>query len=115
MPKQVQTYSAGIKIKNVSLDWGRIVTDKYKFNDDKIEITIYTASVAWNNFLFNYGMRKEDSNTPKFEDDVLRPARIKNSSYGGIQYSWWKPLVVGVHYNYFLLNEVSATMTFFIR
>lgn len=112
---QVQTFSAGLKYKNVSLDWGRIVTDKYKFTDEKVEITLFTASVAWNNFLFNYGMRKEDSPTPKFQDDVLKPARIKNSTYLGVQYSWWRPLVVGVHYNYFLLNEVSATMTIFIR
>lgn len=112
---QVQTFSAGIKWKNLSLDYGKIVTDKYKFTDEIVEITIYTASLAWNNFLFNYGMRKEDSPTPKFQDDVLKPARIKNSTYAGVQYSWWKPLVVGVHYNYFLLNEVSATMTIFIR
>ncbi len=112
---QVKTFSGGIKIRNLSLDYGKIITDKYKFNDERNEISIYTASLAWRNFIFNYGMRTEDSPTPKFKDDVLKDARIKKASYGGIQYSWWRPLVVGVHYNYFLLNEVSATMTFFIR
>jgi hypothetical protein len=112
---QVKTFSLGIKIKNLSLDYGKIITDKYKFNDERNEISLYTASLAWRNFIFNYGMRTEDSPTPKFKDDMLINARIKKASYGGIQYSWWRPLVVGVHYNYFLLNEVSATMTFFIR
>ena len=99
----------------MSLDYGKIITDKYKFNDERNEISLYTASIAWQNFIFNYGMRTEDSPTPKFKDNMLKDARIKKTSYAGVQYSWWRPLVVGVHYNYFLLNEVSATMTFFIR
>lgn len=112
---QVRTYSVGLKVKNMSLDFGKIMTDKYKYNDDKMDITILTASMAIGNWVLNYGARKEDSPTPKFKDDVLKTARIKKATYAGVQYSWWKPLVVGVHYNYFLLNEVSATMTFFIR
>lgn len=111
----VRSFSAGIKVRNFSFDVGKIITDKYKYTDEKVEITLYSASMAWRNFLFNYGMRREDSPTPKFKDEVLKDARIKKAGYGGIQYSWWRPLVVGVHYNYFLLNEVSATMTFFIR
>lgn len=112
---QVQTYSVGIKIRNVSFDWGHIITDKYKFTEERVDISILSASLAWGNFLFNLGSRKEDSSTPKFEDDVLKTQRIKNSTYLGVQYSWWKPLVVGVHYNYFLLNELSLTTTIFIR
>jgi hypothetical protein len=112
---QVKTFSIGVKVKNFSFDYGKIITDKYKFTDDKNEITLYTASMAWRNFLFNYGMRTEDSSTPKFENNVLKTARIKKATYAGVQYSWWRPLIVGVHYNYFLLNEISATMTFFIR
>lgn len=112
---QVRTLSLGMKLKNLSLDYGKIITDKYRLTDERNEITLYTASLAWENFIFNYGMRTEDSPTPIFKDDVLKDARIKKASYAGVQYSWWRPLVVGVHYNYFLLNEVSATMTFFIR
>ncbi len=112
---QVKTLSAGLKLWNLSLDAGRIVTDKYKFTEDSVNITILSASYAWKDFLFNYGMRTEDSPTPKFEDNTLVPEKIKKANYAGIQYSWWRPLVVGVHYNYFLLNEVSATMTFFYR
>lgn len=112
---QVRTYSVGIKVKNMSLDYGKIMTDKYSFNDEKMDITIITASAAIGNWVLNYGARREDSPTPKFQDDMLKYSRIKKATYAGVQYSWWKPLVVGVHYNYFLLNEVSATMTFFIR
>ncbi len=112
---QVRTFSAGMKIWNLSLDWGKIIADKYKFDDQRVDITILSASLAWKNWLFNYGMRTEDSLTPKFEDDMLVPAKIKKATYAGVQYSWWRPLVVGVHYNYFLLNEVSATMTVFYR
>lgn len=111
----VRTFSGGIKFRNFSFDVGKIYTDKYKFTDEKIDITLYTASMAWNNWLFNYGMRREESPTPKFKDDILVPAKVKKATYAGVQYSWWRPLVVGVHYNYFLLNEVSATVTIFIR
>lgn len=112
---QVRTYSAGLKFWNLSIDMGKILADKYQFDDQKVDITIYSASLAWRNWLFNYGMRTEDSLAPKFEDDALIPAKIKKATYAGVQYSWWRPLVVGVHYNYFLLNEVSATMTVFYR
>ncbi len=112
---QVKTYSAGLKFRNVSIDMGKIITDKYKFTEEIVDITIYSASLAWRNWLFNYGMRTEDSITPKFKDDKLVDGRIKKATYAGVQYSWWRPLVVGVHYNYFLLNEVSATMTLFYR
>lgn len=112
---QVKTVSAGIKVKNFSFDVGKIITDKYSFTDENIDITLFSASMAWRNFLFNYGQRKEESPTPKFKDDALVPAKVKNASYAGIQYSWWRPVVVGVHYNYFLLNELSATVTIFIR
>ena len=111
----VRSFSAGVKVMNFSFDYGKIITDKYKYTDEKVDITLLTASMAWKNFLFNLGTRTEDSSTPKFEDDVLKAQRVKKATYAGIQYSWWRPLVVGVHYNYFLLNEVSATMTFFIR
>lgn len=112
---RVTTVSAGVKLWNLSLDAGEITTDKYQFTKDKAKIRIYSASLAWNNFLFNFGQRREDSFTPKFKDDVLKYSRIKKANYAGVQYSWWRPLVVGVHYNYFLLNEVSATFTIFIR
>lgn len=112
---QVRTYSVGLKVKNFSFDYGKIMTDKYQYNLNKMDITILTASMAWQNWVFNYGARREDSPTPKFQDNVLKYPRIKKATYAGIQYSWWRPLVVGVHYNYFLLNEVSLTMTFFIR
>ena len=112
---RVTTVSAGVKLWNLSLDAGEIYTDKYKFTKDTAKVRIYSAALAWQNFLFNFGQRREDSFAPKFKDDVLKYQRIKKANYAGIQYSWWRPLVVGVHYNYFLLNEVSLTMTIFIR
>ncbi|MFL5785105.1 MAG: hypothetical protein ACJ76H_10870 [Bacteriovoracaceae bacterium] len=113
---QVKTASVGIKVKNFSFDYGKIITDKYTYTKEKVDITLLSASMAWGNFLFNYGARTENSPAiPKFKDDMLVSSKTKKATYAGIQYSWWRPLVVGVHYNYFLLNEVSATMTFFIR
>lgn len=113
---QVRTFSVGMKLGNLSLDAGKIITDKYEYTDKRVDITIYSASLAWENFLFNYGMRTEDSPAiPKYKDKALHTARIKKATYAGVQYSWWKPVVVGVHYNYFLLSELSATLTIFLR
>lgn len=111
----VRTVSVGIKVKNFSFDYGKIITDKYAFTDDINEITILSASMTAGHFLFNLGFRKEDSPTPEFIDDEIKDERVKRDTYLGVQYSWWKPLVVGLNYNYFLLNELSATVTVFIR
>ena len=108
----MQTYSLGLKLGNLYLDWGRIKTF-YKFYNDDINITIYSASYIWKKFLLNVATRNEDTPLLKYQDEKLINQREQVSTYGGIQYSLNSYAILGVHYNYFLLDEVSASLALF--
>jgi hypothetical protein len=97
----VQNYFAGIQIKNLFLDAGVIKTH-YKFYDDDSEIKLYSASYIWNKLLFNLAYRIETV----YEKD-------ESEIYAGLQYSLNKYLILGVHYNYYLLDEMAGSLTIF--
>lgn len=108
----VQTLSAGIRIKNVSIDGGLIKT-KYKFYDEDSVIQIISTSVNYRNYLFNLATRTETSNASKYDDGILRLEKDQQSWYSGVQVSLGKHLVLGVAYNYFMLREFSLNGTLF--
>lgn len=108
----VQTLSAGIRIKNVSLDAGLIKT-KYKFYEDDSVIRIISTSVNYRNYLFNLATRTETSSAAKYEDGMLTLEKDQQNWYSGAQVSVGKHLILGVAYNYFLLREFSLNGTLF--
>lgn len=108
----VQTLSAGIRIKNVSIDAGLIST-KYKFYDEDSVIRIISASVNYRNYLFNLANRSETSSAAKYEDGMLTLEEGQQSWYTGAQVSLGKHVILGVAYNYFLLREFSLNGTLF--
>lgn len=108
----VQNFFAGIRIKNLFLDAGVIKT-YYEFYDDNSNINLYSASYIWNKFLFNLALRREESPAPKYKDGVLSSERESSDIYGGIQYSFNQNLIIGAHYNYYLLDELSLSATLF--
>lgn len=108
----VQTLSAGLRIKNVSIDAGLIKT-KYKFYEDDSVIQIISGAVNYRNFLFNLATRSEASNAAKYEDGVLKLEKDQRSWYTGVQASLGKHLILGVAYNYFLLDEYSLNASLF--
>lgn len=109
----VQTYFAGVQLKNFFIDAGVIKT-YYKFYDDDSSISLYSASYIYKKFLFNLALRNENSPRLKYEDGVLVQKEEENSTYGGIQYSLNKYLIIGVHYNYYLLDELAGSLVIFI-
>lgn len=108
----VQTLSAGVRIKNVSIDGGLIKT-KYKFYEDDSVIRIISTSVNYRNYLFNLATRSETSSAAKFEDGILKLEKDQTSWYTGVQVSAGKHLILGVSYNYFLLREFSLNGNLF--
>lgn len=108
----VTTLSAGVKISKLSLDAGVIKT-KYKLYDSGSEVHLYSGSLVLSNFMFNVAMRNEINPAPKFINRKLVEEGIKSDYFGGVQYSIGKHLVVGVNYNYFLLDEYSFIGTVF--
>lgn len=109
---QVVSYSLGTKIKNLSLDYG-VISTKYKQDIADTRINLVSASYIMGDFMFNLALRNENSPAPKFVDGQLKFEESKSDIYGGVQASLGRYLIVGLNYNYFLLNEVSAMGTIF--
>ena len=108
----VKTLTVGTQIKKLTLDMGYLKT-KYKFYNNETIIKIYSASYNYKSFLFNYSLRKELSDNLAFENNNLVIKRNKNEIYFGTQYSLSRSLVAGIQYNYFLLHELSASLTIY--
>jgi hypothetical protein len=110
----VQNVFAGLKINDLYLDYGSIRT-RYKLYGDEgdVSISLFSSSYIWNKFLFNLAYRIEDSPFAKSENGILIKARKKYATYTGMQFSLTPYFILGVHYNYFLLNEGSASMAIF--
>ncbi len=108
----VQTLSAGVRIKSLSIDAGFIKT-KYKFYEDDSVIQIISGSYNYRNYLFNLATRTETSSASKYEDGLLTLEKGQQSWYTGVQVSVGKHLILGVAYNYFLLREFSLNGTLF--
>lgn len=109
----VQTFTIGTKIKNLSLDMGTIAT-KYKFYREPTDIRIYSSAYNFKRFLFNLAYRQEDSPNMDIKDGNLIPEREKTDWYYGLQYSANDNLLFGVGHNTYLMDEWSVTITFFI-
>lgn len=108
----VQTLTAGTRIKDFAFDVGFIKT-KYEYYLEDANIRIYSAAYAYKNLLFNLAFRNENSNLPKFKDHTLVSQKNSNSTYGGVQVGLGKHVIIGLSYNYFLLKEVSFNGTIF--
>lgn len=109
---QVMTYSVGSKFKNLSFDYGLIST-RYKLDEANTRVSLYSTSYIMGDFMFNLALRSENSPALKFVDGELRYQERKDDIYGGVQASLGRYLIVGVNYNYFLLNEFSTMATLF--
>ena len=104
--------TVGTQIGKLTFDFGTIKT-KYKFYSNPTNITIFSTSYNYKSFLFNLSSRKEQSDNWAFENGTLVLKRKKSDTYGGIQYSINRSLVVGLHYNYFLLHELAGSLTIY--
>lgn len=108
----VQTYSVGMNLKFLFLDAGFIKTH-YEFYDEDQEISIYSASYLVKKFLLNVAYRQEKSPMLQYVDNQLIDKTAVYNTYGGLQYSLSKSIVLGLHYNYNLLEEMSGSLTLF--
>ena len=109
---KVKNFFAGVVIGNLFLDMGSISTH-YKFYEEDVSIKIYSASYIWKKFLFNVAMRDETSPSLKYNDGEYTRERDKKEFYTGLQYSLSQNLIVGLHYNYYLLQEVAGSLVLF--
>ncbi|MDO9181542.1 MAG: hypothetical protein Q7U04_04000 [Bacteriovorax sp.] len=109
----VKTFTIGTKINNLSLDYGLILT-KYNFYTESTQINLYSGSYVYKKFLFNLAFRQENSPNMSYLNNQLIIQRKKMDIYYGAEFLANRFFVFGLQYNYFLLNEVSASLTIFI-
>jgi hypothetical protein len=110
----VKSFSAGVRIKNLSLD-AAVLSTKYKFYNSDTNIKIYSLAYNWGNFMFNLAHRLETSPNAAIVDNQLVWEENKTFNYAGIQFMANKNLMLGLGYNTFLMNELSGTITIFLN
>lgn len=108
----VTTYTVGTKYKGFSFDYG-VIKSQYKYSDNDSNIQLFAGSYIYKNLMFNLAYRKEKSFAPLFEDDQLKYKENKSAVFSGVQVSLGKHFIVGLNYNYFLLNEFSLSSSIF--
>ena len=110
----VTTYTIGTRIGDLGLDYGVINTSQIDFYEDPTTISIFSASYHYNNFLLSGAFRQEHSQAPIIIDGLPERQDDKSSVYAGLQYSINAHIILGLHYNYFLLKEPSFSATLFL-
>lgn len=108
----VSTYSVGTKFQGLSLDAGVIKTN-YERDEMDTEVHLYSGSYIFKNFMFNLAYRNEISPATKFIDGRLDYRKSSSAIFTGIQMSLNRYAIIGINYNYFLLEEYSLIGSFF--
>lgn len=102
----------GIKWKNFNFDYG-IIQPKYEIEEESTRITILAASYVSGNYLFNLALRDEISPRKVLKEEILQDQKKKHDVFMSIQRSVGKHLILGLNYNYFLLQEASFVGSLF--
>lgn len=108
----VTTYSIGTKFQGLALDAGVIKTN-YERDEMDTEIHLYSGSYTFKNFMFNLAYRNEISPATKFIDGQLDYRKSTGAIFTGLQMSLNRFAIIGINYNYFLLEEYSLIGSFF--
>ena len=102
----------GIKFKSLNLDYG-ILQSKYKLEDESTRVSILSASFIHRHYLFNLALRNESSPRRILVNEELVEKKKKSDVFLSLQRSFGEHLILGINYNYFLLDEVSFIGSFF--
>ncbi len=123
---QIQTYSAGLSLGSLSLDYSvlnlsptdsQLTGSPYTFLTDATPaiVSVATATLFYKSCIYTFAARQEDSNRQNynFSTQNLETQRIKNEFLGSLQVVLGQHVFVGAFYNYYLLRELSAGLTLF--
>lgn len=107
----VETYSAGIYLNSVAIDYSilRMLTT------DTAVTTVLTGSLFLKKAMVTAAIRRESSTRPAYNYTfhLLEPQRDKSELFAGVQFNVFKEVMFGVFYNYYVLRELSAGVTWF--
>jgi hypothetical protein len=110
----VQTYNLGLFLSSAILDYSHLQVQP-EHQPPTSKVTLYTASLLAAGFIITASKREEESTSPHYNPTTkaLEYPPIKEDYFGGVQYSVTKNLMLGVLYNYYLLQEGSVSATLF--
>lgn len=108
----VTTLSGGLRLWACSLDGG-IIRTKYKEYQDASTAQIVAGSCIYKRARVMLATRTEKSNALKYIDDQLVNAETQTKTFWGIQGAFGKHLILGISYNYFMLDEYSLNASIF--
>lgn len=107
------SYSLGVQFGNIAVDWNYMKTDASIWSRTRfITATLYTKHL-----MFTYGQRQEQSFYPSIIDNTSNAFDFnstKHDGFLGVQGTVFKRIVLGLYLNYYLQNEISLGMSFFI-
>lgn len=111
----VTTYTLGTRVGNFAFDYANIRSD-IDYYQEPSSVRIFSAAYNYKNILFNLASRTETSNAPSynFKENILEVKKDKSDTYFAVQYSFNRHFILGLHYNYYLLDEAGISFTLFI-
>lgn len=109
----VKTFTGGFRFQNLAVDVGSI-TSNPDFFTEETKIMLYSAAYHFKDVLLNVAYRKEHSSAPVYKNGELEFEKDKSAIFASGQYSFGQHFIMGLNYNYFLLDELSLTATLFI-
>ncbi|OFZ17280.1 MAG: hypothetical protein A2X86_02175 [Bdellovibrionales bacterium GWA2_49_15] len=117
-PYEATVVTFGMKVPYFAIDYSTV---KNKLNvtattDLQTTIKLLSTTFFWRNWMFTWASRTEDSYRPEydFKTQQFTYVREKNQSFLGLQYSFKNKLILGVFHNYYLLQDYSLGLTWFL-
>lgn len=109
----VETYSAGIFLDSVAIDYSELRIYPKDYADSKV--SMLTGSLLLKNAIITASWRREisDRYDYNFSQERLEERREKEDIFAGAQLAATKNIMVGAFYNYYLLHEFSLGVTAF--
>ncbi len=107
----VNTFSLGARILNIAVEYTEI-NNKDSFED---KISLSTATLYTNLFMFTYGLRKEESRyfAYDYENKQFTSEINKEENFAGIQFPIGSYFLLGFFYNYYLNRNGSVSLSGF--
>ncbi len=112
-PYNVQTLTAGLKFSKLAVDYIKFTTDFESETDDFAEASLYNISYFYRMWIFSYGRRFEKSYKEIYLDQEFVGKKHKSATFLGAQFATGN-FLFGLFHNYYLLDEWSFGITFFL-
>lgn len=105
----VENYSVGLYLNSLVLDYSTLRLQ----NSDVDRVDLFTVSLLLDRWVLSFSERRETSRRPSFNYhfEKLDAEATKHEHFYGAQFKITGNFMVGLMYNYYLLRELSGSLT----